>query len=544
MIDEMRPTKMAVIDVGRLCNTKCTCCYYRYETFDCPDIKCRQTWMKTEQQLRQEVIDASNRGCNRVDFTGGEPTIHPAISKIIEFCRQKNITPRIITNGQASPTKMYELIGAGCNDWLLSIHDIEEELNKIMQKKDAWECMNRTINILKERGCKYATNSVMMQSNHKHLDKIAKWISTSGAYLTNFINCNPRYGGTADQHKDIAAKVSDIKKPLEKAIDILTNHNIWVNVRYYPMCQLEEIYRKHVVNHPQVMFDWRNEWDYGAFPKTTEHYESYGREAFQYKSDKQDGKCGKCAMRNVCGGVNNGYFQTYGEDELIAQNIKSDYPFYYRAVQEECDIVIPAYNLSMNLPLLLNEIIAKTAPPYNIIVLHKKQSAAQNRNYGLNRCNSPFVIMCDDDIHSLPMNWNKKLIDEILYNPSIVVMSARLVNEDGTLGLNSANNFDLSKEFIEVNMVPTACCIFRNPKRFGIKFDERFIASYYEDTAFFWQYREEMRRRGLGDKIFIHNGCRVIHINKETGANPWKEYNRQVFETIVEEEKAKDGESM
>jgi len=285
--EELRCTKMAVIDLSRICNTKCKCCYYRWETFDCPDSAKRQVWSKTVQQVRAEIIAAVNRGCDRVDFTGGEPTIYPHMAEIIEYCIQRKLTPRIITNGQASEDKMYQLIGAGCKDWLLSIHDIEEHLTDIMQVPHAWENMLRTINIIKQMNCHFATNTVIMRDNYDRLPKIAAWIAASGAYLANFINCNPQYSGTAEQFKDIDAKVSLIEPFLKEAIDILDNRNIWINVRYFPHCMFKG-YERHIVNHPVVMCDWRNEWDYGAYPKTVDNYIKFGREAFQYKSDMQE----------------------------------------------------------------------------------------------------------------------------------------------------------------------------------------------------------------------------------------------------------------
>ena len=111
---EMRPTKMAVVDLLRPCNVKCKVCYYRYETFDCPDPKKRQTWIKSLEKVKDELYQAKKRGCDRVDFTGGEPTIYPKMEEVLEYCKQLNITPRIITNGQAGESKMYSLIGSGC----------------------------------------------------------------------------------------------------------------------------------------------------------------------------------------------------------------------------------------------------------------------------------------------------------------------------------------------------------------------------------------------------------------------------------------------
>ncbi len=530
---EMRPTKMAVIDVGRKCNVKCKMCYYRYETFDAPEGK-KQTWMKTLDELKNEVNQALQRGCNRVDFTGGEPTIHPNIIEIIQYCRAVRLEPRIITNGQSSKQHMTDIIAAGCKEFLFSLHDVGEKLSELMQVPKAWEKMVDTIYLAKKFGCRIGFNTVIYNENYNRLHRIAANACQFKPYIHNFINCNPQYEATPDKTKHIQAPVSDSAMYIENAIEVCNENDVWANVRYYPMCQLRPEYRKHIVNHPQVMFDWINEWDYGAYPKTVENYLKFGREAFQYKSDAQDGKCGGCGIRNVCGGLNLGYRQAHTDEEVIPQPGCIDYPFYYRAEQESVDIIVPAYRITHNLSRLLEEIQHKTQPPYNLIIIHKEKSAARNRNDGLKASKSKFVIMIDDDICELPYLWNKLLIDRLLYNPDVCAVSARLLEEEGRAAVNTANNFDLSKDFVEVDCIPTACCIFRNPSELELEFDERMMGSGWEDTLFF----NKLKLR-TGGKILIDNTVKVVHLNRETNNNQWFEYNKQIFVDEMTKEREK-----
>jgi len=253
-------------------------------------------------------------------------------------------------------------------------------------------------------------------------------------------------------------------------------------------------------------------------------------------------KCAMCNQRNVCGGLNKGYFAAHTDAELkpYIDTAISDDVNLYRREQETVDIIVPAYNLTTNLGRLLIEIINKTKPPYNLILIRQKNSAAINRNIGLSKSNSKFIIMCDDDIAELPYEWNKKLTDVLLYNPDIAVVSARLLTEDGKIGVNSANNFDITKPLIEVNMVPTACVCFRASdfKRFNIKFNEQHCGSGWEDTNFFSELIHKLKKEKLGIKIVINNDCKVAHLNTETNNNQWYEYNKQLF--LKDEERRKN----
>ena len=528
---EMRPVKMAVIDVGRRCNVKCSQCYYKYEEGH------EKFFEKTLQQLNEEAFAAKQRGCDRIDYTGGEPTVHPYLVNHIKYVvNELKIIPRVITNCQR-PFRVKELIDAGCKDFLLSLHEIDECLDSVMGVKNTWQKALETIKVIKENGAQFAANTVIMKPNFNRLHLIAEEVIKYGPYLYNFINCNPQYSADKDQIFEIQAFVSQSAPYLQQAIDIIGEKNIWANVRYFPMCVLEEKYRKHIVNHPQVMFDWRNEWDYGVYPKTVQNYYKYGHDAFQISSNSQEGKCAECNKLNVCGGLNRGYKLAHGEDEIVPQSDISDYSFYYRSDMEAVDIVIPAYKIEKNLSLLLEEIQQKTAPPYNIILLHREQSAAKNRNDGLNRCESPFIIMLDDDVRDLPYLWNKRLIDRLLYNPNIMAASARLMSEDSRIGLNSANNYNLSTEYEKVNMIPTACCVFRKADvdRVNLKFDERFLGSGWEDTCFFFELKDGCKKVGIGTDIIIDNTVKVVHLNNETNNNKWFEYNKQVFLSKMDE---------
>lgn len=517
-------------------------CYHRYTTWDCKDPAKKENWIIPIEQLKQQAVAAKNRGCNCCDITGGEPLIHPKIVEFIEFLTELKIQPRIITNGQASESKMYQVIGAGCKNFLFSMHDIDEKLSKLMQVPDAYNKMIKNIELVKERGCRFAFNTVIYNFNYNRLDKIAARVVSLKPYLYNIINCNPSYNTDVDKHKNMSAEVSKIKPFLQKAIDVAKAKNIWTNVRYYPMCAVDEEYRKHIVDHPQVMFDFSNEWDYGVASKTVKRYLKHGREAFQYQSNQQDGKCGECSMRNVCGGVNKIYPAVYGDKELNPIDTKSDYPFFYRSDMEEVDIVIPMYRVGHNISRLMEEIVHKTAPPYNIILVHREQSAAQNRNKGLVKGTAPYMIMMDDDIAELPYMWNKRMIDRLHLNPNVMAVSARLLKQDGSVSVNSANNFNIKSEYEIVDMIPTACCAFRRADvdRAKLKFDERMVKSGWEDTAFFYQLRESCKRLELGTDIIIDNNCKVVHLHHATGYDDNFDYNRSVFEQIIGEEEEKD----
>ncbi|MGA2733871.1 MAG: radical SAM protein [Syntrophobacteraceae bacterium] len=510
------PTRRAVIDINRACNAKCRMCYYTYEQSD---------WSKPLEEVQKELRASLERGNTSVDFTGGEPTIYPQMAEVIRYAESIGLHTCIITNGLAFE-KVKKLAEAGCTEWLLSIHGFEEQQDRVLNVPGAWDKMDRTARFLNESGCFVRVNCTLIRHNFKDLPKLAAYYDREvGPRIVNFINFNPHYEWGRHEQPEIVKRLnevqvcaSEVAPWLKQALDYLNERKYWVNVRYFPLCLLKG-YEHHVCNNPQVMFD-PYEWDYGVCPKTAEVYLEHGRE-FQRRINTREGVCASCGMIDVCGGLNRNYSQLHGFSELDPYSETSGYPYQFKT-DLAADVIIPAFRPSENLRNLVCEITEKTVPPYNLVMVTRQQSAAKNRNEGLRASQNPYVIMCDDDISGLSPGWNRDLIYRLRESRELFGISARLMNPDGTVGRNSAGHFDLASPLAKVDMIPTACCVFRKT---DLRFDERYIRAGWEDTDFFMQ-----ALRKYGGRFAIANTIRVLHLNEEkNGGGVENEHNRRLF---------------
>ncbi len=512
------PTRRAVIDINRACNAKCRMCYYTYEQSD---------WSKPLEMVQDELRASLERGNTSVDFTGGEPTIYPQMAEVIRYAESIGLHTCIITNGLALE-KVKKLAEAGCTEWLLSIHGFEDQQDRVLNVPGAWDKMKRTARFLNESGCFVRVNCTLTRYNFKDLPKLAAYYDIEvSPRIVNFINFNPHYEWGRHEQPEIVQRLnevqvcaSEVAPWLKQALDYLNERKYWVNVRYFPLCLLKG-YEHHVCNNPQVMFD-PYEWDYGVFPKTAEAYLEHGRE-FQRRINTSEGPCASCGMIDVCGGLNRNYAQIHGFSELDPYSETSCYPYRFKT-DLAADVIIPALRPSENLRNLVCEITQKTVPPYNLVMVTRQQSAAKNRNEGLRASQNPYVIMCDDDISGLAPGWNRDLIYRLRESRELFAISARLMNPDGTVGRNSAGHFDLAPPLAKVDMIPTACCVFRKTE---LRFDERYIRAGWEDTDFFMQALGRYGRR-----FAIANTVRVVHLNEEkNGGGVENEHNRRLFES-------------
>lgn len=156
---------------------------------------------------------------------------------------------------------------------------------------------------------------------------------------------------------------------------------------------------------------------------------------------------------------------------------------------------------------------------------------AVNRNYCLDKAKGDIIIMVDDDITGFFPNWDKILIKPLEDN-SVSIVSARLINSDGT---PAPMMYDGQPQY---KIVPTACIAFRKTE---MRFDERFIRNF-EDVDFCKQMAIAYPQK----RIFVNEDCKLIHLNEKKRQNEpnndrkhfvskwgWVHHPRETLATIV-----------
>lgn len=175
------------------------------------------------------------------------------------------------------------------------------------------------------------------------------------------------------------------------------------------------------------------------------------------------------------------------------------------------DIIIPTCKSLGSIVPLLHELRNTCEAGGEIIATCKKVSAAANRNIGLERATTDLVIMVDDDTQNFAPGWDRKLASVLEQDPACVMSSARLMQPNGQLGHMLGHPPALENgELWEVprQELPTACICFRKT---DLRFDEDFIGSGWEDTAFC----AALRTREPKSKFIVHGGVRIVHVNEQ-----------------------------
>lgn len=328
ILNQLEPTKRFMIEPSLVCNIKCKFCYHlhRYDTW--------KDTVKTLDEMKNKIDQGIDRGNKWVDITGGEPSIYPDIIELIEYIKLKELKVCIITNGIIGKIQTDRLLNVGVDEFLVSRQGRVTEHNFITNTDDGYSKQVRFLKQIKDK-VSLRFNCVIHQYNQDDLEAISICLSKWNPKIVNFINMNlhHEWKNKELEAKEVIADLRKIKKQLNKAIEYLENKHIGINVRYYPMCQIDEKYRRCICNDLHVMFD-PYEWDYETLPKTNERYYEWGKVTSNNNEEK--GKpCNECDLQNICGGINKYFHKVsndiYGEvckPQKVANIDKMDYNMY------------------------------------------------------------------------------------------------------------------------------------------------------------------------------------------------------------------------
>lgn len=183
------------------------------------------------------------------------------------------------------------------------------------------------------------------------------------------------------------------------------------------------------------------------------------------------------------------------------------------AMSDKLDIMIPTIRRREEIQPQIDEIRKHTRRPHRIIASCQRDvSAAKNRNLCLEYARGEFLIMVDDDISGFYPGWEDGLLAPLAADPLVCLVSARLMNPDGTVGPMCGVGRTMSQPLIEVRprrdcVLPSAAIAFRN---LGLRFDEGFIGSGFEDGDFCFQ----LFALNSQHKFLVNNKCQLIHANE------------------------------
>ncbi len=164
------------------CNLTCEFCYAGCSRTGLPEGWSEERVMSDDEVCRALDAIRHQGHCPSVSFTGGEPTIRPALPRFVAHAHALGMKVNIISNGQNLRPKLVDrLVAAGLNSVQLSLEGPTPEIHdRIVQREGAFRRLFEAVDLLREQGIWVHTNTTISRSNIDHVEAIVDRIADHG----------------------------------------------------------------------------------------------------------------------------------------------------------------------------------------------------------------------------------------------------------------------------------------------------------------------------------------------------------------------------
>lgn len=155
---------------------RCEMIITEYCNFSCPYCRGLKDEIYGDRKVKElsfnEIIHNINLWCENeplenIRFSGGEPTLHKDIVKIVAYAKFKGIKRIAISTNGSNKIELYkDLIDAGCNDFSISLDACcaEDGDNMAGDVKGSWNKVVENIKLISE--LTYVTVGVVLTKNN------------------------------------------------------------------------------------------------------------------------------------------------------------------------------------------------------------------------------------------------------------------------------------------------------------------------------------------------------------------------------------------
>ncbi len=301
--------KVWLVMTGFSCNNNCVMCSTKPKSNYYSD--------RSSVEIEKDLISGKKIGYERVELTGGEPTIRPDILSLIK--KAKNLGYRevaISTNGRMFSYNTFckKAFECGLNRVTFTLDAHNSKLGEAIYRTPS--AFNQTIEGIKNTvscsGVEVSVNTVLIKANCSYLLEIGKLLSSMGVDLWNILDLIPD-GYGKDFYKILSVKMLDLSVTLNSLEDVIKDFKI-ITFFDFPLCVFSEKFRNSsYTNFITARGRVGIEKQIGYKP------ERFKKSDKNFYEDRHKGRikiCKKCKFSKFCGGVWKDYVDLYGEKEI------------------------------------------------------------------------------------------------------------------------------------------------------------------------------------------------------------------------------------
>jgi radical SAM protein with 4Fe4S-binding SPASM domain len=162
------------IEFSRICNFRCSYCYVEEQTERNNEL--------SRDEIKDAIRQAKELGARKIIILGGEPSIYPHLTEMIDFLDREALEIEMFTNGAGISQEMANILAKSRVRVALKMNSRNEKTqDQLAGRNGAFVIINRALAHLKEAGYPskdlfLAISTVICQQNIEELPSMWKWL--------------------------------------------------------------------------------------------------------------------------------------------------------------------------------------------------------------------------------------------------------------------------------------------------------------------------------------------------------------------------------
>jgi len=163
------------IEITEICNLDCEHCY----------LDKQKTKYMGKEQLKRLLNVLKSMGVLSVQFTGGEPFLHPHIVEILNYAVDLGLLVIVQTNGTMLTPDLLACLSRGFSMLKISLYSLDDEVHDKITRKKSLSRILKNIELLKSKDIPITIATSVMKRNFVDVEKIYKWSEQEGFTFTS-----------------------------------------------------------------------------------------------------------------------------------------------------------------------------------------------------------------------------------------------------------------------------------------------------------------------------------------------------------------------
>lgn len=218
------------VELANICNLHCSYCFRSED-----NLYSRHAEFFSLELLRRLIYEAREAAhITRINFTGGEPTLHPQFAEVLETVAAADLQASFVTNGWHFERTWPALTAnrAAISHVAFSLDGIDRETHDHWRGSGSFERLVQAFSRCYMSQLPFAVKIVIRRDLVDQLEQIAIFAARMGAAALNFVHVMPTSSGLEN---DLALS-RDEQRAAEEEIALLARifkMNIGIDVGYY-----------------------------------------------------------------------------------------------------------------------------------------------------------------------------------------------------------------------------------------------------------------------------------------------------------------------